>query len=178
MHARQVIAFEIVIHVGLPIAVHLVDAALEPLHSFKLKLPGLLWQIAQTFTQRVSIGVKVHKDEVEPLLHPHRHQRKLFGTKSFDSLNLCGADERSIQAISPAVIPAAEEPARSASLGGRTGAVTANVIKAAQSAVRTAHDEQRLTHQLRREVVARICRLVAMSHRLPALPKDSFSLGL
>ncbi len=177
MHAGQVVTFEIVIHISLPVALHVVSPAFEQLHPGKVKLLSLLRQFAQALAQRTRIRIQVHENKTEPFLDPHRRQSKILRTKSFDALNLGGADQRSIQTVGPSVISAAKEFARTAAFGRRPGAVPAHVIKAAQFAVVIAHDQQRLADQLGRKVVAGVRHLVAMPHHLPAAGKDSLFLG-
>src|ERR1700733_3437357 len=177
MHAGQVVTFEIVIHIRLPIALHLISPAFEQFHPGKMKLLGLLRQFAQALAQRTRILIQVHEDETEPLLDPHRRQSKVFRTKSFDAFNLGGAEQRSIETVGPSVISAAKYFAGTAAFGRRTGAVPAHVIEAAQLAVAIANDQQRLADQLGRKVVAGVCHLVAMPHHLPAPHKDSLFLG-
>jgi hypothetical protein len=55
--------------------------------------------------------------------------------------------------------------------------MAAHVIKRAQLAIGAAHDQQRFAHQLRGEIIARLCHLVAMPHHLPASRKNAFLLG-
>jgi hypothetical protein len=66
------------------------------------------------------------------------------------------------------VVSAAKQFAGTASFGGRAGAVPAHVVKAAQNSVAAAHEQQRLAHQFRREVVARTGDLAGVTNDLPS----------
>ena len=82
MHAGQVVAFEIVVHVSLPVALHVVGAAFEQLHSSKAKTLRLLGKLPQSFQQRFGVRIEVDEDQVGPFFGPHRSQRKVFGIES------------------------------------------------------------------------------------------------
>src|SRR5271165_4008797 len=119
--------------------------------------------------------IKIREHKVEPLFRPHRHEREIFGAKSLHSLNLCGADQRAVQAVGPAVIAAAKKFARSAAFCRRTRAMPAHVVEAPQLAVEPTHKHQRLTQQICGEVVPGGYDLARMSNHLPSARKD-FSL--
>src|SRR5208282_4193155 len=101
----------------------------------------------------------------------------IFGTESLDPLNFSGAKQRPIQPIRPAVIAAAKQLARTASLRRWSRAMAAHVIKPAQFAIAAAHNQQRLAQQFGGEVISGIRHLVTMSYHLPASREDSFFLG-
>src|ERR1700716_3311537 len=50
--ARQVVTLEIVVDIGLPVAIHLVGAALGKLHAAEIELLGVDGQFAETLAQR------------------------------------------------------------------------------------------------------------------------------
>ena len=154
MHARQVIAFEIVIHISFPVALHHICAALESLHTCNKKSVDLPRQFAEAFSQRLGIRIEIHEHKVEPLLGSHRHKREIFWPKSFDALDLGGANQRPVKIISPAVITAAEELARPASLGWRSSAVAAYIVKSAQHSIGTPHNQQWLAYYFVKTIIS------------------------
>jgi len=176
MNAGQVVTLEIVVDISLLVALHVVSATFKQFHPGKIKLLCLPRQFAQAIAQRRRRGIQIHKDEVEPFLNFHRHQSKIFGPEILDALDIGGADEPAIQAIGPAVIAAAEDFARAASFRRRPGSVAAHVVEAAELSIVAAHDQQRLTYQLSREIVARIRHLIFVSHNLPTAGEYLFFL--
>jgi hypothetical protein len=74
------------------------------------------------------------------------------------------------------VVSAAKQFAGTASFGERAGAVPAHVVKAAQNSVAAAHEQQRLAHQFRREVVARTGDLAGVTNDLPSTGEYFFFL--
>src|SRR5580704_4156659 len=131
MHAGQVIAFKIIVHVSLPVAFHFIRPALEEFHSGKIEAFYLLWKYAQTLHQRLGVGIQVDENQVEPLLNPHRCQRESVRTEIMLAFELGSSDQGSIQPVSPTVVAAAKELARTASFSRRSGTMAANIVKAA-----------------------------------------------
>ena len=109
MHAGQVVAFEIVIHVSLPVAFHLVGASFEQLHAGKTKTLRLIGKVSETFQQWFGLGIKVDEDKIGPLFGPHRSQRKFFGIEAGLAFEFRRADQRPVQPIGPSVIAAAKQ---------------------------------------------------------------------
>src|SRR5580692_501331 len=131
MHAGQVIALKIIVNVSLPVAFHVVRAALEELHSGKIEAFYLLWKYAQAHCQGLGIGIQVYENQVEPLLNAYRCQGESVRTEIMLALEFGSADQGSIQPVGPTVVAAAEELARTASFRGRSSAMAANIVKTA-----------------------------------------------
>jgi hypothetical protein len=70
------------------------------------------------------------------------------------------------------VITAAEELARPASLGWRSSAVAAYIVKSAQHSIGTPHNQQWLAYYFSREIVARIRHLTEMADHLPCASEN------
>src|ERR1700730_4774712 len=174
MHARQVIAFEIIIHISFPVALHLICAALEELHACNRKSLDLPRQFAEACSQWLGIRIEIHEHKGEPLLGSHRHKREIFWPKSFDAFYLGGADQRPVKIISPAVVTAAEELARPASLGWRSSAVATYIVESAQHPIGTSHNQQWLAHYFSREIGARTRHLAAVPYHLPCAAENLF----
>ncbi len=111
------------------------------LHPAKTKAFGLRGKVAQALDQRFGSGIKIDEDQIEPFFGPHRSQRKFFGIETSLPFKFRGADERAVKPVGPAVIAAAKELARTASLGRRPGAMAANVVETAQFALSAAHQQ-------------------------------------
>src|SRR5580658_9548327 len=167
MHAGQVIALKIIVHIGLPVALHVVSAALEQLHRGKGKLLRLPRQLAQTLAQGPRLRIKVHEHQVEPFLGMHRLQSEVCGTKSVHPFDFGGAEQSAVEAISPAVISAAKQFARTAAFCRRSGPVPTNVIETSHSSIEPAHQYERLAYELGGEIVARIRDLAGVADHLP-----------
>src|SRR5579862_4579670 len=145
MHAGQVISLKVIVDVGFPIALHVVDAALEQLHLAERKFLGLHRKRSQTRPQRWGMRIKIHKHEIEPFLDAHWNERELLRTKSLEAFDLGRADERTVEVIGPSVIAAAKKFARTAAFCRRPGPVPADVVKTSQDSVDSSHEDQRLT---------------------------------
>ena len=165
--ARQVVSLEIVVDVGLPVAVHVVGAALGKLHAAEIELLGLGGQFAQRLAQRAGLGIEIDEDQVEPFFEANRDEAEVFGIEIFDAIEFGGDEQSAVEAVGPAVVAAAEEFAVSAAGGGVAGAMAANVIKAAENAVVAAGDEERLSDEVEGKVVAGASSLVNMADDLP-----------
>ena len=177
MHAGQVVTLEIVINISLPVALHVVSATLKQLHPGKTKTFGLRGKLSQALDQRLGSGIKIDEDQIEPFFGSHRSQRKLFGIESGLAFKFGGADERAVKPVGPTVIAATKQFSRTASLGGRSGAMAADVIETAQFALSPAHQQKRLAQNLGGEEVSGICQLIAMADHLPGPGEDSISLS-
>jgi hypothetical protein len=110
MHRRQMVALEIVVDVGFPVALHVVDTALEELHILKRKSLGLLYKFAKALRQWPGVQIQIHEYQVEPFFTAHRGERKVFGAEPLDIFDLGGVIERAIKVVGPSVIDAHEAP--------------------------------------------------------------------
>ena len=88
--ARHMVALEIIVDVGFPVAVHLVGAALEELHASEIELPGVRGQFAQRFAQRPGFGIEIDEDQVEPFLEANGSEAEFRGIKIFDAIKFRG----------------------------------------------------------------------------------------
>src|SRR5262249_24878572 len=68
------------------------------------------------------------------------------------------------------------QSSRTTSLRCRTGTMPADVIKASQSPIGTAHNKERFADHLGREIISRLRDLIVMSHNLPRAREDFSSL--
>jgi len=165
--ARQVVALQIIVDIGLPVAVHVVGAALGKLHAAKGELLGLDGQFAQTFAQRAGLGIEIDENEVGPFFDANRDEPEVFGIKIFDTIEFGGDEQSAVEAVGPAVVAAAEEFPVSAAGGGIAGAMPADVIKATENAIFAAGDEERLSDEVEGKVVAGARGLVRVADNLP-----------
>src|SRR6202795_1531519 len=165
--ARQVVSLEIVVDIGLPVAVHAVGAALGKLHAAERELLGMGRQLAQRLAQRAGLGIEIDENEVEPFLDANRDAAEVFRIKIFDAVEF-GRDEQSaVEGVGPTVVAAAEKFAVSAAGGGGAGAMAADVMEASKNAVVAASDEERLSDEVKGKVVARARGLAHVADDLP-----------
>src|SRR5260370_10287687 len=122
--------------------------------------------------------IQVHEDQVVPLFNSDRAKREMLRIKCLNPFELRCADELSVQAISPAVITAAKHFPRAATLGGRSRAMTTDIVEATRFAVLVAHQQQRFAGQFHGEVIPGLDQLLAMSDYLPRAMKNLLSLAL
>src|SRR6202030_1167534 len=121
--ARQVVALQIGVDIGLPVAVHIVGAALGKLHAAERELLGMGRQFAQRLAQRAGLGIDTDENEVEPCLDANGDEAEVFRIKIFDAVEFGGDEQSAVEAVGPAVVAAAEEVAVSAAGGGGAGAM-------------------------------------------------------
>src|SRR5713101_2406197 len=171
MHTRQMIALQIVIHVRLPIAVHLVATPLKKLHLREWMSPGLLRQTAHAGIQRFCIVVQIHEYQVGPLCDADRAEREMLRPERLNPFELSRTNELPIEAISPAVVAAAKYFSRATSLGRRPRPMTAYVMEATRFKVVISHQQQGFAGQFHREVIPRLGQLIAVSDYLPCAMK-------
>src|SRR5437588_8670279 len=83
MHAGQVIALKIIVNVGLPVAFHLVNAALVKLHFLKGEMRHLLRQLSEKVEERRGLGIEVYEDKTGKLFHAQRSQAEILAAEIF-----------------------------------------------------------------------------------------------
>ena len=83
----------------------------------------------------------------------------MFAVEGLDVFKLRSADELAFQIVSPAVIAAAKEFARSAAFSRRSSAMTADIIEAAQLAFGVTNQKQRFALQFGGKEIAGMDRL-------------------
>src|SRR5882672_10140043 len=108
MHARQVVSLKIVIDIGFPVAVHLINTSLEQAQRLGSSEARFLRQRAQIPGQGCCVGVEVDEDKSKPLLHLDGRKRKGCWIKILHLIKLWRADQSAIQPIGPTVVSAAE----------------------------------------------------------------------
>jgi hypothetical protein len=133
--AGYVIALEIIVDVCLPVAVHLVGAALGKFHGAKVELLRLGGQFAERVAQRRSLSIEIDEDKIEPFLDTHGNQTKFSGIEILDAFEFRGYEQSTVEAVGPAMVGTAEEFAVPASGSGIAGAMAAYIVKAAQDAI-------------------------------------------
>src|SRR5579875_2661694 len=80
---RDVIAaIEIVIHIYFPVAIEIVDAALEKMEIAQLERLYTSGQPTQKIAQRFREIVEVHENKIFPRIHARRHQANLRAIKA------------------------------------------------------------------------------------------------
>ena len=77
MHARQVIALEIVIHVRLPVTLHHVVTTLTESQLLQTKTLRLRRQFAQRRQQRLGCRVEIHENPIRPFFGANGTQAEI-----------------------------------------------------------------------------------------------------
>ncbi len=142
VHGGQVIALEVIVDVGLPVAIHVVSAAFEELHVLEGESLGLLRKLSEALGQRPRLRIKIHKHEVEPFRTADGGEREVLGAESIDPVDLGGVVEGAVEVVGPSVIEAAKKLARSAAFGRRSSAMAADVKESTQHVISAANGEQ------------------------------------
>src|SRR5579875_3667769 len=139
---RDVIAaIEIVIHIYFPVAIEIVDAALEKMEIAQLERLYTSGQPTQKIAQRFREIVEVHENKIFPRIHARRHQAILRAIKAADAVKIGRAFQRTVCTVGPAVIRAAKIGDASGRFGGyRGGVMAADVVKGAQRVIGVAYD--------------------------------------
>src|ERR1019366_1386854 len=172
-----VTAVEIVIDEHLPVAAHRVHATFEKMHRRKIEWREPCCESAQEVGQRRGIGIEVDEDKLHPRLTLHLKLSVLSAIEATDALKLRSAFQRSVEAVAPSVIGAAENRGIAFGLGDdRGGMMTANVVKRAKLTVGGAHDYQRLARELRGYKLSGALQLVNPGNDLPRSAEDILAL--
>src|ERR1051326_484787 len=176
MHARQMVALEIVIYIRLPIALHAVVATLHEVHFRERKFRDLGRKLAQVFGEGWSMGIEIDKYPLLPRFAANWTQAKLIVMEILDALHFGRAEQVAFERVSPAVVAATKDLARAATFGGWPRAMAADVVKAAQSAIIPAGNKNGFARDLRSEIVAGLRDLLATTHYLPSAREDPVAL--
>src|SRR3954464_2640859 len=96
----------------------------------------------------------------------------LAGIEVLDSIELGRDQQGSVQPISPPVVSTAKQFSIPATCGGSARAMSAHVIEGAEDAILAAGDEQRLSDQVKSEVIAGLRDLMNVPYKLPCTRKD------
>ena len=142
MDHRQVIAFQIVLHIGLPVAGQDVAA---PFHQRETRERRRGRQRRQKVRKRRGLEVQVCEHQPLPGLHPHREQSIRAGVEAGRGSEIDGVPQPPVERIAPAVI-AADEGLATAAPAIRhqgAGAVSADVVEPGHPALGVPHHDHR-----------------------------------
>src|ERR1051326_1494349 len=101
MHARQMVALEIVIYIRLPIALHAVVATLHEVHFRERKFRDLGRKLAQVFGEGWSMGIEIDKYPLLPRFAANWTQAKLIVMEILDALHFGRAEQVAFERVSP-----------------------------------------------------------------------------
>src|SRR6185312_8569051 len=178
MQMRNVVsAVEVVIHKDFPVAVYVISAAVEVVQLADAERRHALDQAAEEAVERRSLWVQIYEYEFLPGFRLHRNQTILLALKILYTVEFGHALQRTIQPVIPAVMRAMQDgslPARLCDHG--CGVMTADVIKAAQNAVISAHHDDRFAGNAGGDELARLFHLLRPSHHLPGLAEHGLRL--
>src|SRR5438128_2419937 len=127
MHDGNVIAFEIIVDVDLPVAVNVPVLAGRELHGREIAVTDQRRQVCERFTERRAMRIEIHKHERSARFDSKLRQAVLLLAEALDSVKLWRAEQASFKRIAPTVVSALKDPARAASCCNRTGAMSTNV---------------------------------------------------
>src|ERR1022692_146445 len=149
---RHVIsAIEIVVDEHLPVAMDVIHAAVEAMQFAHIERRHSLHQPAKKIWQRRGFWIEIHEHELFPDLDLHRRQAILLAVKVLYPVELRHALQRTVQSIIPTVIRAMQDRSLSARFGNYRGSmVAAHVVEPPQCTVITAHHDNRLSRDIRR----------------------------
>ncbi len=149
MRDRNVIAFEIVIDVNLPIAVDNVVAALGELQALELKTTRLLRNFTEISRERHPVWIEINKDKLPPGFQSKRKHAHGAAVKEFHAFHIGSADQAAIERVGPTVIGAAEDIFAAAADRDGARAMTANIAESAKSSLLVANDHDRFADDFR-----------------------------
>src|SRR4051794_29405374 len=128
MHTGEVVSLHVIVDVSFPVAVHDVIFATEESKPLEVKLFSLPRKGAKRFQQWVRLGIQIHKHKSSPLGDLNLLEREIFMPEIANAFHLRGIQQTAIKTVGPSVIETAEDFARAASFGGRTSAMTTDVV--------------------------------------------------
>src|SRR6266513_1547824 len=120
MHDGNVIAFEIIVDVDLPVAVNVPVLAGRELHRREIAMTDQRRQVLERFAERRASRIKFHKHERSPRFNSKLRQAVRFLAEALDSIKLRRAEQAPLKRIAPTVVTTLKDPARAASGCNRT----------------------------------------------------------
>src|SRR6266404_2414655 len=161
MHYGNVIAFEIIVDVDLPVAVNVPVFAGRELHRREIAVADRRRQVLERFGQRRAVRIEIHKHQRSPRLDSKLRQ----------------AEQTSIKRIAPTVVTALKDSARAASCRNRTGAMPTDVRKCAQLFIFASYNEYGFIRDQSGEVVPGPRDLLGSPDKLPCAAKHFLLLN-
>ena len=137
----------------------------------------LLGHIAEVVHEAFGVGVEAHEDEAAPSLETDRLEAVIALVEVERLVHAVGAPEGAVEVVDPAVVGADESAAVALVLGHLRTPVAACVGEGPHLAVAPARDDERHTHIVDGEVVARIWYLIDAPEEVPYLHEDMLDLG-
>src|SRR5437868_7460683 len=114
MHRGKMVALEKIVDVDLPVALHEVIVTLVKAHAGEIELGGLGREFAEGGGQRFRSGIEVNENQALPLGSLHGAQREIGMREITRPFHLRRVEQLPVERVSPAVIAAAKDLARSA----------------------------------------------------------------
>src|SRR6266404_1881739 len=177
MHYGNVIAFEIIVDVDLPVAVNVPVFAGRELHRREIAVADRRRQVLERFGQRRAVRIEIHKHQRSPRLDSKLRQAVRFLAEALDSVKLRRAEQTSIKRIAPTVVTALKDSARAASCRNRTGAMPTDVRKCAQLFIFASYNEYGFIRDQSGEVVPGPRDLLGSPDKLPCAAKHFLLLN-
>src|SRR5437867_432223 len=114
MHDGNVIAFEIIVDVDLPVAVNVPVLAGRELHRREIAVADHGIQVLERFAERRATRIEIHKHERSPRFDSKLRQAVRFLAEALDSVKLWRAEQASFKRIAPTVVAALKDSSRAA----------------------------------------------------------------
>ncbi len=175
MDEWQVVALEVVVGVGLPVALEVLAAVLGLGEGLDGEPRTLVCEATKPVEQRRGGAIGIGEHETSPSVHRDRPQPGVGGVGA----EVARAPQRAVQLVHPAVVPADERP--SAAAGPvpheRPSAVSAHVVEGAPHAVLVRHDHERPARDRRRHVVTPLLQLRAVPDVVPRRREHDLALA-
>src|SRR5690242_10713247 len=167
MHVGNVVPFEIVVDVHLPVSVHVV---IDAPHERQLVDAGGRDPLAdprEIRLERLGPPGQRHEYQPPPLRERYRGEAVVTLVEQLHLVEVRHAAQHPVESVGPAVILADQHVGVAVLHGERSAAVAAHVVKRPQLAVLPAHDDDRLAGDVRHDMVSRLSQLVDVGDVLP-----------
>ena len=178
MHHRQVVALQIVLHIGLPVAADPVRASL---HQRQVRHSGrpARRQRGQGGLQPISPLAKVDEHQPAPDLHADREQAEGARVEPRQIAKVRRRPQPPVQRIAPAVVAAGERLAAISRTirHQRASPMPTDIVEPGQSPVRLPHHHHRRAADHIGDVVSGARQLADMADELPRPSQDRSAVG-
>ncbi len=176
---RHVVAtVEIVVDINFPIALQRIDATVEEFKfPAELKRCNEFGNFAEKMWERTGFAVEIDVDEIFPGVNGDGDEAVFGAIEVADAVEFDHTFERTVVAVGPAVIGAAEILGAALRLGDDSGGVVAAyVIKGAECAVIAARNDDGFAGEIGGEEITFARDLIQAAGDLPGVGEDGFLL--
>ena len=172
VHQRHVVALEIVVHIDFPVRGDGILACQHMSHALELERGALRRDVGMEAVEVRGLWIQCRKDHWTQYVDLQGLEPYAGGIERLRAVHLSSPQQLALQAIRPSMIATDDAAQIAAALGQRPRTVSADVEKASNDLC-VAQQQQRLTADAGREILAMAAQLSGVADVLPAAPQHA-----